>query len=483
MTFPPVNRHLVPLFPIFERLSGRRIMVLSQLASYKDHFMKQLYSFLILIALMTTPAWAQKKVAIVKLLKGEVDVLTLGKTTKLKLEDWVEDGSVVKTGEKSFVKLIFIDKSQMNIGPGSEMKIEKFGEKDSGVIDLVKGKIRSQVTKDYLQMDRNKSKLFIKTPNAVMGVRGTDFMIATNGKTTSTILFEGAISFNKLENRGETNTNRLEDIVDRGVNIQPGEFSVADRVHPLPTVPSVLNVNQREALEKNANFDTDRAPGESANKAPDKSIVPPGLSGELVSNNATTLKSEVTIISQTSKAEDAKGYVTAETLKPTNGSFLHVDSGVIIAPPPGSVYDPITNSYLPSGSIGTVSTSGDYVPPANVEITTDGKVLVASTDASGNTVVTESTVSDPVLTTNTTINTESSGTTSTFEQQTSPTAGTTTTTTTTTTTASNDILGNAIDSSVLTKSQNVTSDTTMSDTKATYSTGKTTTTTTFNTGN
>jgi hypothetical protein len=142
--------------------------------------MKHFYSFLILIALMTTSAWASKKVAIVKLLKGEVDVLTLGKTTKLKVEDWVEDGSVVKTGEKSFVKLVFIDKSQMNIGPGSEMKIEKFGEKDSGVIDLVKGKIRSQVTKDYLQMDRNKSKLFIKTPNAVMGVRGTDFLISTN---------------------------------------------------------------------------------------------------------------------------------------------------------------------------------------------------------------------------------------------------------------------------------------------------------------
>ena len=33
----------------------------------------------------------------------------------------------------------------------SEMKIESFSGKDSGVIDLVKGKIRSQVTKDYLQ--------------------------------------------------------------------------------------------------------------------------------------------------------------------------------------------------------------------------------------------------------------------------------------------------------------------------------------------
>jgi hypothetical protein len=306
-------------------------------------------------------------------------------------------------------------------------------------------------------MDRNKSKLFIKTPNAVMGVRGTDFLISTNGQTTSTILFEGAVSFNKLDNRGETNTNRLEDIVDRGVNIQPGEFSVADKIHPMPTVPSVLNVNQREALEKNETFDTDRAPGESANKAPEKSIVPPGLSGDLVSNDSATLKSEVSTVSSASKAEDAKGYVVGDTLKPTNGSFLHVESGVIIAPPPGSVYDPITNSYLPSGSIGTVSSTGEYQPPANVEITASGTVLVASVDASGSTVVTEATLADPILTSNTTINTNTSGTGTVFEQQTTPT-NISTGGTTATAPASNDILGNPIDQSALTKNQNTTSD-------------------------
>lgn len=340
---------------------------------------------------MTTTAWAQKKVAMVKLLKGEVDVLTLGKTVKLKVEDWVEDGSVIKTGEKSFVKLVFVDKSQMNIGPSSEMKIEKFGDKDSGVIDLVKGKIRSQVTKDYLQMDRNKSKLFIKTPNAVMGVRGTDFMISTNGLTTSTILFEGSISFNKLENRNERNTNRLEDIVDRGVNIQPGEFSVADRVHPMPTVPAVLNVNQREALEKNETFDSDRTPGNSSTKLNDKSIVPPGLTGESVSNDTATLKNEIASVqAPTANAESAQGYASGDSIKPTNGAFLHVDSGTIIAPPPGSVYDPNSNTYIPSGSAGTVSTTGEYIPPKNVEITSDGKVFVATIDPkTGMTVVTE----------------------------------------------------------------------------------------------
>lgn len=363
--------------------------------------MKNLFYFLILTALMTTAAWAEKKVAIVKVLKGDVDVLTLGKTSKLKVEDWVEAGAVVKTAEKSFVKLVFIDKSQMNIGPSSEMKIEKFGEKDSGVIDLVKGKIRSQVTKDYLQMDRNKSKLFIKTPNAVMGVRGTDFMISTNGQSTSTVLFEGAISFNRLDNRGETNTGKLEDIVDRGVNIQPGEFSVADKVHPLPTVPAVLNVGQREALEKNKTFEADRSPGNSANKAPERSIVPPGLSGEQVSNNSSTLKTEIANAAPVKDApapSSAQGFVSGDSVKPTNGSFLHLESGLIIAPPPGSVFDPNTNSYIATGTAGTVSSTGEYVPPKNVEITPDQKILVASVDPkTGQTVVKEVAPPPPVM--------------------------------------------------------------------------------------
>src|SRR5690606_31022450 len=166
--------------------------------------MKSLCVLIFFILLSIASAWAEEqKVAVVKLLKGEVDVLNMGKTTKLKAEDWVEAGAVVKTAEKSFVKLVFIDKSQMNIGPNSEMKIESFSGKDAGVIDLVKGKIRSQVTKDYLQMkDKDRSKLFIKTENAVMGVRGTDFMISTNGKNTSVVLFEGEVVFNKFEGRG-----------------------------------------------------------------------------------------------------------------------------------------------------------------------------------------------------------------------------------------------------------------------------------------
>ena len=355
------------------------------------------------------PAFAQaKKVAVVKLLRGEVEILTLGKTAKLKVEDWVEDGATIKTAEKSFVKLVFVDKSQMNVGPNSEMKIEKFTGKDSGVIDLVKGKIRSQVSKDYLQMqDKDKSKLFIKTPNAVMGVRGTDFMISTNGANTSTVLFEGDIVFNKLDDRGESSPAALEQIVNGGVHIQPGDFSVMDSERNSPTVPARLNVQQFEVLEKSGNFETERKPDSAGGTDTTKSVVPAGLDGAAVANNSDTLKTEVAQASSagagsapaTASMANAAGFVSGDSVKPANGSFIHIDSGVIIPPGPGSVLDKNTNTYIPGADTGKVSSDGNYIPPKNVEITNDGKIMVAVPDrVSGTVKVTEVAKPAPTLT-------------------------------------------------------------------------------------
>lgn len=344
--------------------------------------MKQM--FFLIFFLMTFSSFASTKVALVKLIRGEVSALVLGKTIKLKLDDWVEEGAVIKTEDKSFIKLIFTDKSQMNVGPNSQMKIEKFSGKDSGVIDLVKGKIRSQVTKDYLQIkDKDKSKLFIKTSNAVMGVRGTDFMISTNGQTTSTILFEGEIVFNRLENRSETSSSRLEDVVDRGVRILPGEFSVMEPNRNMPTVPAVLNPQQREKLESNQEFNTDRAPSNSSETTNVKNVVPEGLTGAAVANSTEVLKAEVSTIvavePQRQKPADTnpEGFMKGDLVKPANGSFVHIDSGVIIPPAPGSVLDANTNTFIPAPGSGKVGADGNYIPPKNVEITNDGKILVA----------------------------------------------------------------------------------------------------------
>ncbi len=342
------------------------------------------------ILFFSTSVLAQSKIAVVKILRGEVTLLTLGKSKQLSVDEWVENGGVIKTAEKSFVKLIFIDKSQMNIGPNSEMKVESFTGKDSGVIDLVKGKIRSQVSKDYLQMkDKEKSKLFIKTKNAVMGVRGTDFLISTNGRSTSTVLFEGEIAFNKLDNRSELSTQKLEEIVDRGVRMYPGEFSVVDPSRTMPTVPALMNIQQREKLERNQEMNKERAPSSSEGEVVIKTVVPPGLSGSVVSNSPDVLNKELqqvsnqdtAMIEQRASSSDPEGYVKGETVKPANGSFVHIDSGVIIPPGPDSVLDKNSNTYIPGSDSGRVASDGTYIPPKNIEITDKGTIVVSANDS------------------------------------------------------------------------------------------------------
>jgi hypothetical protein len=336
--------------------------------------------FIICLMLTTSVAWAQSKVAQVKMLRGEASLKGGGKLVQ---DQWVSSGVVIVTAEKSFVRLMFIDKSQMNIGPNSEMKIEQFGGGDAGVIDLVKGKIRSQVSKDYLQQkDKDKSKMFIKTPNAVMGIRGTDFMISTNGVNTSAVLFEGEVVFEKLapsDARG-INTDRLEAVVDRGVRIMPGEFSVVEAARPNPTVPSLLNVQQVETLEKNQDFSESAATDVS--KAT-KSIVPGGLSGATISNTSTVLNKEleqtgVSVVADAPvkvDAESAKGFAREENVKPTSGSFLHVDSGVVIAPPKDAVFDSNSGTYIAPSSTGAVDKSGSFVAPTGMAITDKGEVF------------------------------------------------------------------------------------------------------------
>jgi hypothetical protein len=344
---------------------------------------------ILIFILFSKMAWAGPKVAIVKLLRGNVLNYVDGKPVMLKADDWIPNGSIIKTTDKSFVKLIFTDKSQMNIGPNSLMKVENFTGKDSGVIDLVKGKIRSQVSKDYLQIDKNKSKLFIKTKNAVLGVRGTDFMISTNGKNTATVLFEGEIAFNKFDGAKNLSSDRLESIVDRGMRMFPGEFSVVERDRPQPTIPSLMNIQQRDALENNDGLNS-RTPSNTREEVK-HTVVPEGLDGKIVSNESQTLKNEVDQISAREEktiplSADPDGYIKGQLIKPANGSFVHMDSGVIIPPGPGSLLDKNSNTYIPGQEMGQVNADGSYIPPENVEITADGKVLVSVTDDSSGSV-------------------------------------------------------------------------------------------------
>jgi hypothetical protein len=325
------------------------------------------------------------KVAIIKLKKGTATIISAdGTKTNAKKGLWVTQGSVVKTEGRSFVKLSFIDKSTMSVGPKSEMKIEKFSKNEAGVINVISGKIRSKVSKDYLRMDKDKSKLFVKSKSAVMGIRGTDFAFTMNKKTgaSTAVLFEGSVVFNRI-NKGNRKLD-LESIVNKGQRIKPGQFSIVNMKMTKPTVPAKMSSKQIKKLEKNENFVTNSS-DKSQSKKLTKSIVPPGLSGEIIANDGKSLEQGIKSIVKINiehkekvfdekSQSDSKGYVNGDSIKPADGAIVHIDSGTVIPIGNDAVYDKNNGEWV-SNSVGSVDDKGTYIPPADFKMTDDGKLL------------------------------------------------------------------------------------------------------------
>ena len=184
-----------------------------------------LISALFFLSLVSIEAHAQSKAAKVIILKGSAQYTAKdGTKVSIKRGDWLPEGAIVKTEAKSFVKLLFIDKSSLNIAPKSSVTIAKFSKKKAGIINLLQGKIRSKVVKDYINAgDKgNKSKLFIKTKTAAMGVRGTDFSVETTGKVDTLNVVEGRVTVAQTTS-ATFNTNTLDNILNtKGVSVPQG---------------------------------------------------------------------------------------------------------------------------------------------------------------------------------------------------------------------------------------------------------------------
>lgn len=153
---------------------------------------------IIILALLVTNAMAN--LAIIEQLRGEV---YLG-TTKLKEKARIKQTGVLKSGNGSFAKIrIPHMSSTIVIGPNSKLELKLNQKNDQ--LTLTDGLARwiSNSTKPALKAKRS-----ISTESAVMGVRGTDFLLVANSllKETEIVMFEGLVDF---KNRADSSDARL----------------------------------------------------------------------------------------------------------------------------------------------------------------------------------------------------------------------------------------------------------------------------------
>ncbi|MGJ8638367.1 MAG: FecR family protein [Opitutaceae bacterium] len=166
----------------------------------------------------------------VKLVRGEATVIRKGKKLTLTADDMIYEGDVIKTGPRSFVRIVFTDRGSMNIGPKSELTIEKFKYQPAGLVNILTGKIRGQVHVETGRIDKDRTKLFVKTENTCFGVRGTIYTAEyteDNGMGISTVeVEEGIVELINLISNEVTELNAGES----------GSLSI-----PLPTATFTLN--------------------------------------------------------------------------------------------------------------------------------------------------------------------------------------------------------------------------------------------------
>lgn len=111
----------------------------------------------------------------------------------------VYSSDTITTDSTGRIRILFIDNSVINIGPGSSINMEHYESSPSKrqvLLSMLKGKARFLISKV--------SGLFntynIKTVTAIIGIRGTDFIVDIPGKdSTKLYVIDGSVNFGNAQ--------------------------------------------------------------------------------------------------------------------------------------------------------------------------------------------------------------------------------------------------------------------------------------------
>ena len=118
----------------------------------------------------------------VKIAKGQVTIERQGKTIPAAVGARLQVADIVKTGADGSVGITMDDDSLLSAGPNSALSLDNYafdsttnqGRLDTslnkGTLSVISGRIAKQ-TPDAMT---------VRTPNAILGVRGTEFVVSAN---------------------------------------------------------------------------------------------------------------------------------------------------------------------------------------------------------------------------------------------------------------------------------------------------------------
>lgn len=142
-------------------------------------------------------------------LKEYLDPVSLKKDAKLHQQD------KISTSELSSALIIFNDKSEILLKENSVLILKTLSynsrtEKNEIEVNLLKGRIRSLVNPNKKRTDFG-----VTTPYAVAAVRGTEFRVSSNDKTSNSEVLKGLVEVN-AQNESTSLTKGFASIVEKG---------------------------------------------------------------------------------------------------------------------------------------------------------------------------------------------------------------------------------------------------------------------------
>jgi hypothetical protein len=126
---------------------------------------------------------ADSPIAQVKTVSGDAAIVRNGARLAAKVGDPVFEKDTIETGADGAIGITFIDNTVMSTGPNSEIALEDYRFDSSNfngamLADMRKGTV-AMVSGDIARSSPGAMK--IRTPSAILGVRGTRFAIQVVG--------------------------------------------------------------------------------------------------------------------------------------------------------------------------------------------------------------------------------------------------------------------------------------------------------------
>jgi hypothetical protein len=133
----------------------------------------------VLFAMQSTVSNAEPRIGTASSTRPNVEAVGVGSTQTLSAGSELYANQTVRTGNRGMADLVFLDKTNLSVGPTSEVRLDKFvydptGSGGSVVLQATRGAFR------FVTGSQAKHAYQVSTPHGSLGVRGTTVELLVN---------------------------------------------------------------------------------------------------------------------------------------------------------------------------------------------------------------------------------------------------------------------------------------------------------------